>query len=223
MIGTSIYGWNTINSILSIRTYINTNIILFPINLFSLLSSTIFRIFQSRCIIISSCTHLALTQLAGITFAGLIPCLAISFPVAHFISTKIFSDCIQVSTWNHWKGNSCTKSANICGGSSFTCVNIIYLLFIQFVLLQGALEHRSYTIWLFQASIFVDEIDQHLPVQASISKLFQIVLPPDTGPMLLFKTLSHPYCFPLVERTVVCLPHSVGKLLQAEFSLHQAD
>jgi len=43
---------------------------------------------------ISSCGHLAFTRLAGITLAGLIMCLAISFPVALFISTKnIFRLC----------------------------------------------------------------------------------------------------------------------------------
>ena len=93
-IGTNIYGCNTINSILSIGTYIHTSIILFPTILLSLLSSTLFRTFQYLCIMISSCAHLALTRLAGITFTGLIMCLAISFPVAHFISTKnIFGSC----------------------------------------------------------------------------------------------------------------------------------
>jgi len=43
---------------------------------------------------ISSCAHLALTRLVGITFAGLITGSAISFPVARFISTKnIFGSC----------------------------------------------------------------------------------------------------------------------------------
>jgi len=37
---------------------------------------------------ISSCPYLALTRLAGITFAGVIMCSAISFPVARFILTK---------------------------------------------------------------------------------------------------------------------------------------
>jgi len=43
---------------------------------------------------ISSCAHLALTWVAGITFAGQIICSAISFPVASLISTKnIFGSC----------------------------------------------------------------------------------------------------------------------------------
>jgi len=45
---------------------------------------------------ISSCAHLALTWLVGITFAGLIMCSAISFPVDHFISIKtIFWSCLS--------------------------------------------------------------------------------------------------------------------------------
>jgi len=87
-IGTNINGCNTINSILSIRTYINTSIILLPTLLLSLLSFTLFRTFQSRCIMVGSCTHLALTWLAGITFVGLFTCLAISFSGALWILTK---------------------------------------------------------------------------------------------------------------------------------------
>jgi len=65
-----------------------------PTILLSLLSSTLFRTFQCLCIMISSCAHLALTRLAGITLAGLIMCSAISFPVAHIISTyNIFGSC----------------------------------------------------------------------------------------------------------------------------------
>jgi len=79
------------------RTFINTSIILVPTILLSILfflSSTLFRTFQSLCIMINSCSRLALTQLARITFVGLITCLAISFPVALIISaTKIFTLC----------------------------------------------------------------------------------------------------------------------------------
>jgi len=85
-------GWNIINSILSIRTYINTSIILVPPILLSLLfslSSTLFRTFQSLCIMIRSCSRLALTRLVRITFLGLVTCSAISFPVALIISTTI--------------------------------------------------------------------------------------------------------------------------------------
>jgi len=82
------------NSILSIRTYINTGIILLPTILLSLLSSTLFRTFQSLCIMDIRCSHLALTHLAGITFVSLITCSAISFTVTLLISTKnIFEFC----------------------------------------------------------------------------------------------------------------------------------
>jgi len=74
------YWWNTIISMLSIRLYINTSIILLLTILLSLLSSTLCRTFQWLCIMISICAHLALTQLAGITFAGLIMCSTIFFP-----------------------------------------------------------------------------------------------------------------------------------------------
>jgi len=85
----NLYGWNTINSILSIRTNINTCIILLPTILLSHLSATRFRTFQRLYKMISSCACLASTPLAGITFAGLITCSAISFPVALIISTTI--------------------------------------------------------------------------------------------------------------------------------------
>jgi len=56
------------------------------------LSSTLFRTFQSLCIMISSCSHLALTRLTGITSVGLITCFAIPFPVALIVSiTNIFT------------------------------------------------------------------------------------------------------------------------------------
>jgi len=84
----NIYAQNTIESILSIRTYINTCIILLPTILLSLLSSTLFRTFQSLCIMISYCAHLALAWLEGITFAVFIMCMAISFHVTLFTPTK---------------------------------------------------------------------------------------------------------------------------------------
>jgi len=91
------HGWNIINSILSIRTYINTSIILLPSILLSLLfslSSTIYRTFRDLCIMTSSCSYLALTQRVEITFLGLITCLPISFPVTPFFSTNnIFTLC----------------------------------------------------------------------------------------------------------------------------------
>jgi len=94
---TNTCGWNIVNSILSIRTYFNRSIILLPAILLSLpfsLSSTHFRIFQSLCMMISSCSRVPWTLLAGITFVGPITCLAISFPVALIISTKnIFTLC----------------------------------------------------------------------------------------------------------------------------------
>jgi len=62
-----------------------------------------------------------------------------------------------------------------------------------------------------------------LPVQGFISNLLEAVLPPDYGPMLLLQEPSHPYFLPLVERTIVGLPHPFGKFLQGEFSLLQAD
>jgi len=114
-IGKNIYGWNTINCILSIWTYINTTIILLPTILLSIVSSTLFRTFHHICIMVSSCAHLVLTLLAGITFPDLITCSAIFFPWVHFLSTKHFSDCVQVSTWKHLEGNSCTNSGHLSG------------------------------------------------------------------------------------------------------------
>jgi len=62
-----------------------------------------------------------------------------------------------------------------------------------------------------------------LPVQGSISQLFQTVLSWDNGPMLLPEKPSHPYFLPLVDYTNVRLPHHFGKLLQGEFRLLQAN
>jgi len=61
--------------------------------LFSI-SSTLFRTFQTPCIMISSCSWLALTRLVQITFVGLITRSAIPFPVALIIfTTNIFTLC----------------------------------------------------------------------------------------------------------------------------------
>jgi len=78
--------------------------ILLPTILLSLLLSTLFRSFQCPGILISSWAHLALTQLAGITFAGLITCSTFIYPAALMISiTTIFGLCpsfdLQVFDW----------------------------------------------------------------------------------------------------------------------------
>jgi hypothetical protein len=62
----------------------------------------------------------------------------------------------------------------------------------------------------------------YLPVQRSISQLFQTVLSRDNRPILPLKKPSHPYFLPLVEGTKVGLPHPFVKLLQGEFRLLQA-
>jgi len=64
------------------RNDIDASIIFLPTIVLTLLSSTLFRSFQSLGVMISSCAHLALTWLAGIKFTGLIMRSAISFPVA---------------------------------------------------------------------------------------------------------------------------------------------
>jgi len=84
----TIYGWNIVNSFLPITTYINTSIILLCAILLGLLSSTLFRTYQSLCIVCSSMKHPALRWLAGINFTGLITCLAIITHVALFILAK---------------------------------------------------------------------------------------------------------------------------------------
>jgi len=94
IIGMSIYVWNTINSILSIRPCCNTNIIFLPTIVLSLQISTCLRTFQSPCLVISSCTYLALTPLVEVTFADLVIYMAISFPVAIVLPPKhIFQSC----------------------------------------------------------------------------------------------------------------------------------
>jgi len=82
--------WNIINSIHSIRTYINTTDSLFPTCCLLIHHSCIFiGYLRSQSIPISSGAQLTVTRLVGITLAGRITCSAISFPVAAFISLKI--------------------------------------------------------------------------------------------------------------------------------------
>jgi len=61
------------------------------------------------------------------------------------------------------------------------------------------------------------------PVQWSVSNLFVIVLPPDTGLMLVVQIFSHVWCLLYVEHTIVSQPYPFVKLLQAEYHLVQAD
>ena len=77
-----ICGWNTINSILSLRTCINPSIILLPTILFSHLLSILFRTFQILHTMIITFSHLTITLLVGIIFPGPITCSIISAPVA---------------------------------------------------------------------------------------------------------------------------------------------
>jgi hypothetical protein len=65
--------------------------------------------------------------------------------------------------------------------------------------------------------------NRRLPGEGFISQLFQMVLSRDTGLMHLLEKLSHPYILPLVEHPNVGLPHSIGKLIQGDFWLLQAD
>jgi hypothetical protein len=60
-------------------------------------------------------------------------------------------------------------------------------------------------------------------VQGLVSTRFQTVLVPDIGLILFLDKHSHPYIIPLVENSIVCLPHPCGILLQVEFGLHEAD
>jgi len=87
-IRTNLHRCNTINSIHSIRTSINTSIILLPTLFLSFLSSTLFRTCQRLCIMIRCCAKLVITCLAGTTFNRLITYFVISIPVVYFISTK---------------------------------------------------------------------------------------------------------------------------------------
>jgi len=124
-IRTNMCGWNTINPILSIRTYVNTSIILLPTILLSLLSFVLFRNIQILCIMISSCAHLDITRLAGITNPRLITCGPISFTVPHIFRQKIVSDRVHVSTSKHLNYTIRMKSGHIWGPLSFTCWYII--------------------------------------------------------------------------------------------------
>jgi len=80
--------WNIINSTCSIRTYINTAISVFSTCLLIYHMFIFIRSLWSLSILISSWAYLPVTRVVGITLAGLIMYLAISFPVAAFISTK---------------------------------------------------------------------------------------------------------------------------------------
>jgi len=153
-----------VNSILSIRTYINTSIVLRPTILLSLLSSTICGIFSCLWIVISSCPQLALTWLAGITVAGLIMCSAITCPVALFIHSKhLFRFCpsfnFEVFEWQQFYEIWASM------GSFMICPCVwSNLFFVQFILLQHLLEYNCWNVRLYWASICVDEIHLLLPV-----------------------------------------------------------
>jgi len=89
--GTNRFRWNTINSILSIGTYINASIIVLPSILLTRLSSTLFRAFQFPYILIGRCKHVVFIWLAGINFPWWIKCYRIFIPVAVLICiTSIF-------------------------------------------------------------------------------------------------------------------------------------
>lgn len=62
-----------------------------------------------------------------------------------------------------------------------------------------------------------------LPLQESIWKLLQMVRPPPHGPILLLQISRRSYFPPLVEHTVVDLPHAFGKLLQRELNVLQTN
>jgi hypothetical protein len=64
---------------------------------------------------------------------------------------------------------------------------------------------------------------RRLPMQRSIWKIFHSVLPSYNGLLLFLAEPSHPYFLPLVESTLVDLPHQCGTLLQGKFSFLQAD
>jgi hypothetical protein len=64
---------------------------------------------------------------------------------------------------------------------------------------------------------------RHVPVQGSITQLFQTVLSADNGTMLLLEKPSYPYFLSLVDCSKVALPQPFRKLLQEEFRLLQAD
>jgi len=86
--------WNIINSIHSIRTYINTTISLFPTYIRIHHAFIFIGSLPGLSIWISSGAQLTGKRLAGITFTSLITCSAISSPEAAFMSTKTsFTSC----------------------------------------------------------------------------------------------------------------------------------
>jgi len=104
---------------LLIRTCSNTSIILLATILLSLLISTIIETSQSLCTMITSCAHLDIPLLEAISFADLIMCLAINFPVAVFILSKNDFLLSPRLTWKNLKGNTYMKSGNVWGQLSF--------------------------------------------------------------------------------------------------------
>jgi hypothetical protein len=60
-------------------------------------------------------------------------------------------------------------------------------------------------------------------VQGSVFKLFQTVLHPNNGAMLIFRQPSHEYDLPHVGGTKVGLPHLFGRLRQGKFGLVKVD
>ena len=118
-------GWNIINSLLSIITYIYTTIILLPTIPLSLLFLALFHPLQNcQCLyrLITSCSLLAITLLAGLPWlaswcAQQSPSLSLTLFLPH-----ISSHHVKVSTWTHLRGNRCTKYGHLLSHWSFACV-----------------------------------------------------------------------------------------------------
>jgi len=139
--------WNIINSIHSIRTYINTTISLFPTCLLIHHSFIFIGSLPPLSIWISSAVWLTRTRLAGINFTGLIMCSAILFPVAAFISAKnSFRSCpsfnlkafereLLYEFWRYrWSFINCPSAYNpIYSSSNSSCVKLhLYIAVRQY-------------------------------------------------------------------------------------------
>jgi len=96
----NIYVYNIINSILSIRTYIKTTTLFYPIILLTLLYVLLLRRYQILNVTITSWVYLAIIRLARITVVSFIMWSALSSPVAILISTKSMFILCSISNIN---------------------------------------------------------------------------------------------------------------------------
>jgi len=199
--------WNIINSILSIRTYINTSTILLYTILHSLHSSTHFKTIHWPGSIFCSWGHLAYIWLAGMTLASLITCFAMSCTVANPISIKyILKLCSCFNFESIWKATAVRDLLRDMVTHYFYVYPLYHTLFVKLVLHSGARRHLCWNVWLCMVSILFHELNLLLQCLISLNKLWSNL--DDTRLFLPFDT-NHITCRIVVFGSIWCLQFAI--------------